>query len=849
MKKIFNIIKRGVLSLTLISTAVSLNAAEINGWGDFKLYLDPGHSTRENQGLYRYSEAEKVLRVAWAIRDNLQKYTDMPSENIKLCRETDEDYISLDERVDVANAWDADFYYSIHSDASGEPNRTLFLFGGWKKDGVNIEKTPNGGKRFGDILDPNLTGVMRINSRGNKYDRCHYEPAVTTSHDNQYPYLAVNRRSNMPSLLSEGGYHTLPEQQSLNINDSYKRLEGYAAFRAILEYRGLEKPVQPLLVGVIRNSENKVPINGVTITVGENSITTDTYESLFNKYTPNPNLIHNGFYMFENLEAGQEYDVVFSSEEYGTQTKKVTIISNPTGTAAENVTWCDLEMTSHAPAKIDAISIVDPTAVSLHEDIVLTFSRNMNKPTVEEAFSISNNGQCTLSWDNDYTLRIDISKLRPAFSYVITIDGSIAKNLQTDQFLDGKGDGTEGSNYVLSFKILPPDLTPPAIVSTTPAENSTMLYTNRPVIRVEFSEVLSWNDDDNSDDIITVVDAAGKSYSGTVKHEVVSKASVLHLYLNEDLPLDKCMLVSIAGGLSDLSGNLSEGYQWKFLTEYRPVLSSEIVDPMNNMSGWYEPHGSGSSKGWTTQEENTMTTTANSSNLSRTCFSMIYAFDPSFMDQYWQLRIYKRPGTLYPDNEGVLQTYVFGDGSNNGFSHCVRANSGSGGVKYQTPNPITFRGWDIMTWQLNDGSYVDLSGTDKLTGKWMFDSFFIKHEDTGDDEELPQQAWTGALRFDDLKYVKYDNTAAQKASLEDIGGVEEIKNITDIIITQNNGNISVTSKSNIENITIYNVSGEQVIEKAPKVTYCNIPTADLTKGVYIVKIKSETGAKTQKVIF
>lgn len=109
-------------------------------------------------------------------------------------------------------------------------------------------------------------------------------------------------------------------------------------------------------------------------------------------------------------------------------------------------------------------------------------------------------------------------------------------------------------------------------------------------------------------------------------------------------------------------------------------------------------------------------------------------------------------------------------------------NSGSGGVKYQTPKPITFRGWDIMTWQMNDDSYVDLSGTDKLTGKWMFDSFFIKHEDTGDDEELPQQAWTGSLRFDDLKYVKYDNNAVQTATLEDIGAVEGVNDITDIII-------------------------------------------------------------------
>ena len=82
----------------------------------------------------------------------------------------------------------------------------------------------------------------------------------------------------MPSLLSEGGYHTNAYQQQRNLNASYKRLEAYAAFRSLLQYRGLNLPEQPLLVGVVKNSENDVPVNGVTIAVGDQTITTDTYE-------------------------------------------------------------------------------------------------------------------------------------------------------------------------------------------------------------------------------------------------------------------------------------------------------------------------------------------------------------------------------------------------------------------------------------------------------------------------------------------------------------------------------------------------------------------------------------------
>ena len=82
MKNFTHIIKNSLLSFSLcLVGGSSMFAADVNGWGDFKLYLDPGHAQRENGGLYNYSEAEKVLRVAWSIRDYLLKYTDIQSEN------------------------------------------------------------------------------------------------------------------------------------------------------------------------------------------------------------------------------------------------------------------------------------------------------------------------------------------------------------------------------------------------------------------------------------------------------------------------------------------------------------------------------------------------------------------------------------------------------------------------------------------------------------------------------------------------------------------------------------------------------------------------------------------------
>ena len=96
-------------------------------WGDFKLWIDPGHSRTENMGMYGYTEAQKVLRVGLATREYLMQYTTATLDNIQMTRDDDQDNVSLEERSDMANAWGADFFYSIHSDAGANTNSTLML--------------------------------------------------------------------------------------------------------------------------------------------------------------------------------------------------------------------------------------------------------------------------------------------------------------------------------------------------------------------------------------------------------------------------------------------------------------------------------------------------------------------------------------------------------------------------------------------------------------------------------------------------------------------------------------------------------------------------------------------------
>ena len=59
----------GYFATSPVANAQDQEKAE---WGDFKLWIDPGHSKKENQGMYGYTEAQKVLRVGLATREYLK---------------------------------------------------------------------------------------------------------------------------------------------------------------------------------------------------------------------------------------------------------------------------------------------------------------------------------------------------------------------------------------------------------------------------------------------------------------------------------------------------------------------------------------------------------------------------------------------------------------------------------------------------------------------------------------------------------------------------------------------------------------------------------------------------------
>lgn len=839
-------------ALLMGSAPLTTHAQKSMGWGSYKLVIDPGHSAKENRGLWGYTEAQKNYAVATELKAYLLAHTDIPDNCILLTRNNETEIIDLEERSDMANAWGADFFYSIHTAHTGDDNTTATLFGGWRNGGVDIEKTPNGGKAFGEILNPNLTDVMRTTTRGNMADRCYYEPDETT-HPNQYPYLSINRRTNMASLQSDNGNCMVAAQQALNLNTDYKRLEALAAFQSIVKYRGMDVPDMKFAAGIVSNSEDGVPIDGATVTLDGKTYTTNTWEQNFSAYTDDQDLIHNGFYLFEGLEAGKSVQVTIAAKGFDTEQRALTIPSTTDGQTAEHVAWLDVALTSHTPAMVASISANNLQSVSQTKPLEITFSRKMNKETVERALSIDKGGSVTLSWTDERTLCADLSRLTPEETYTLCIDGAVARNAQTNQLFDGDGDGIEGGKYTLTFTMVKADNTPARIVTTSPAEDGEVTNTLRPVVRVVYDKQLDW-DDDKYAGCLTVTDKDGTNYPGTLVHSVVGGVSMLHYFFENDLPLDKCFLVSIKSGLADLSGNLTGREEFRFLSEYREVVSSQQLAPLLDISGWWAPDGSGSTQGVTLDACTFTTANIGIDPTNPNSTKLVYDFDPSYTGGVWQIREYNSrqningPGT----KDGVLTFWLHGDGSNNLISAMLRVRTGgrNGGMKY-CPRPINFVGWNLVCWNLADDEYTHYTGTDELGADWRLDSFFLKHENTdgNSDPSVAQQAWRGEVYFNDLRFMQFDNNSVRTARIEDIvTGIDlETKHTPTVSASIHGGMLNVKTNATIRSVSIVSTDGQQVASVRPNTHEATISMAHLARGVYIVNIKADGLTKTIKV--
>ena len=184
-----------------------------------KIYIDQGHNPSapntgaEGNGLREQDITYDVgVRLAQLLRQN-------GNFEVRLSRPTPTTQLgnsnasSLRVRVDDANSWGADYFVSIHTNASTQrtANGTEVLVYTAPSRAANLAE---------DILE-NVTDITGLNSRGVK----------------ERPGLYVLRKTNMPAVLVELGFITNPSDAA-RMRDN-PQLFAQGIYQGILEYLDL----------------------------------------------------------------------------------------------------------------------------------------------------------------------------------------------------------------------------------------------------------------------------------------------------------------------------------------------------------------------------------------------------------------------------------------------------------------------------------------------------------------------------------------------------------------------------------------------------------------------------------
>lgn len=820
--------------------AGSVAAQEVTGLAGWNIYLDPGHSRTENVGVFGYSEANKVLRVGLALREMLLTKTDI--DTVYISRTNDDVSVGLSQRSDHANSLAAAWFHSIHSDAGpASANSTLMLWG-QRFDGT--EKVPSGGQRMSGFMLDVLTRAMRIETRGSWGD-CSFYSRFTTPCTPSFPgpWLSVNRRTAMPSELSEAGFHTNPRQNQLNMNAAWKRLEAQALYWAILDFHGLARPPVRIVTGTVTDLEDGRPINGARVTVGDSTFTTDTFASLFQQYANDPNALRNGFYYLDGLDGGT-LPMTVEADDYAPFAGDVTMIDT-------FFTFVDVALISTVPPTVAASSPEpDDGNFRITDPIVIDFSRRMDTNSVEAALLIAPETNGTITWqDDDRRLVFEPDTLLPRTNYTLTIDGS-AQGSFGDPF-DGNGDGTGGDAFTLNFLTSFPDTAPPRLIASDPRVNARDVEL-RPIITVAYDEPV---EPASLEGRVRLVSASGQSpVAGRFVHYLVGEQSVVSFFPQEELAPNQAYFFFIDPGVRDLFLNEETVLKRvRFTTGSTRFVTTGIDDFETDLDrNWWVPQQSGSTTGIVTDSTNAApdSSVVNLLTESTTAFRLDYGWDAQATDPL--IRIFLNggpPRSAEFDSTYVVQAYVFGDGSGNQFRFALDdrvPNAAAGNHEVSPWYTVDWRGWRLVSWDMNPDGTGTWLGDGTLDGTLRFDSIQLTY--------TPDSPAFGTFYVDDLRLAKKRDVATALESVPEVPGAFTLaQNYPNPFNTSTTLRFDLPTAADVT-LRIYNTLGAEVATLAERTrftagTHTMVWNAEgLPSGVYFGRIFAGTASRSIKLM-
>lgn len=195
----------------------------------FKLYLDPGHGGHDPGATgHGLQEKNLVLDIASRIRDILNN--EYNNVEVNMSRTTDT-FISLDQRTNEANTWNADYFLSIHCNAFNGSAHGYedYIYIGLSESSLTAQ--------YQDIMHQEIIAVNELTDRGQKQANFH-----------------VLRESAMPAILTENGFIDNAGNAAKLADPSYREKVARGHVNGLERAFNLEKATSHTLYKVIAGS-------------------------------------------------------------------------------------------------------------------------------------------------------------------------------------------------------------------------------------------------------------------------------------------------------------------------------------------------------------------------------------------------------------------------------------------------------------------------------------------------------------------------------------------------------------------------------------------------------------------
>lgn len=380
---------------------------------DLIIYINPGHGGHEsndrNVVIYPYLQGDP--EGFWESNSNLDKglmLRDMLQAKgitVYMSRVTNtaDDDLNLSTIDALANKTKADFFFSIHSNATGTSSRVnfpLMLYRGYDKEPVR----PNNMK-MSDLLGPLLyenQSTIWTNNYSVRGDWSFYHSW------GDKVGLGVLRTLTIDGMLSEGSFHDyIPETYRL-MNREFKWLEAWHFYKAVDALYGLEPDTKGAIIGRINDSRMLRDVNYVRFQDDKLVAIHKAKVELFDEagtnkiaeYTTDD--LYNGIYGFTDVEPGN-YTVKVSEPEHYSTELKVTV-------TADKISYLNvkLDKVRNTPPEVLTYSPVwneGDEYVLCNAPVVFNFNWDMDPATTEKAFSITPEVKGNFVWsDANFTM-------------------------------------------------------------------------------------------------------------------------------------------------------------------------------------------------------------------------------------------------------------------------------------------------------------------------------------------------------------------------------------------------------------------------------------------------------------